>query len=166
MSSTSKNICWRRAIRRGLRYCRSQTSRVISELRTYRSTGRWGERVALRYLKKSGTTILGRNWKAKRLEADIIVKDGRTIALVEVKTRHVRLKKHHPGISAITHEKFRNLNSLAKRYMRNHGPLRRRYGIKSFRIDVMEVYYEPSRVWGRRIHSLRWRTGLTEPPRG
>ncbi|MGN0807003.1 MAG: YraN family protein [Candidatus Coproplasma sp.] len=52
-----------------------------------RRLGFFGERKAARFLKKNGYKILGRNFKCKAGEIDIIASKGETIAFIEVKTR-------------------------------------------------------------------------------
>jgi putative endonuclease len=49
--------------------------------------GREGERVAERYLKKKGYTLVERNYRCRGGEVDLIVLDRRVIVFVEVKTR-------------------------------------------------------------------------------
>ena len=49
--------------------------------------GRKGERIAARYLRRQGCRILARNKNFGRNELDLVVKQGRYIAFVEVKTR-------------------------------------------------------------------------------
>lgn len=49
--------------------------------------GRAGENLAVEYLSEHGYTILEQNWRWKKSELDIIAKKGRTLVIVEVKTR-------------------------------------------------------------------------------
>ena len=49
--------------------------------------GRWGESVAIRYLRSKGLRIIHRNWRHGHGEIDIVAKDGETFVFVEVKTR-------------------------------------------------------------------------------
>jgi len=46
-----------------------------------------GEDIAARLLKKRGYRILERNYRCRYGEIDLVARDGRTIAFVEVKTR-------------------------------------------------------------------------------
>lgn len=81
--------------------------RLRARLRPLRSLGESGERYASAYLRRAGYRVLERNVRAGRDEADIIAidPDGRTLVIVEVKTRrddrvppeaHVdRTKQHH-----------------------------------------------------------------------
>lgn len=50
-------------------------------------TGKRGEELAREFLLKKGFTILESNWRFKRLEVDMIAKDGEILVFVEVKTR-------------------------------------------------------------------------------
>lgn len=50
-------------------------------------TGKKGEEQAIAHLKALGYTILQVNWRHKKLEIDIIARDGEFLAIVEVKTR-------------------------------------------------------------------------------
>ena len=52
-----------------------------------RAAGTSGETAACEALKRAGITILERNWRRSTGEIDIIARDKRTIAFVEVKTR-------------------------------------------------------------------------------
>lgn len=49
--------------------------------------GKEGERVAERYLRKKGYTLVERNYRCPLGELDLIVLDRRVIVFVEVKTR-------------------------------------------------------------------------------
>jgi putative endonuclease len=56
---------------------------------TYNSQnfGKNGEEEAVKFLKNLGYTIVETNWRARKLEIDIIAKDVETLVVVEVKTR-------------------------------------------------------------------------------
>lgn len=77
-------------------------------------SGRWGEEMAAAHLRSAGCRILARNWRAGRYEVDLVVRDGSTIAFVEVKTRS-------PGpqdpLEAIDWRKRRNLRIAAARWI-------------------------------------------------
>ena len=49
--------------------------------------GRWGEWIALKYLRKLGWDIVARNWRGFQGEVDLIAYDGPFLVFVEVKTR-------------------------------------------------------------------------------
>ncbi len=49
--------------------------------------GKKGEDIATWYLAELGYTILERNWRHEKDEIDIIAVDGKTLVIVEVKTR-------------------------------------------------------------------------------
>lgn len=51
------------------------------------ATGRLGEVEAARFLEKNGYKVLERNFRCRYGEIDIVAREGRTIAFVEVKTR-------------------------------------------------------------------------------
>lgn len=50
-------------------------------------TGNKGEELASAYLKKCGYRIVKRNWRVSVGEIDIFARDGRTLVIVEVKTK-------------------------------------------------------------------------------
>lgn len=54
-----------------------------------RALGRLGEGLAAAHLERLGYAILARNLRTRHGEIDLIAFDGRTLAVVEVKTRRV-----------------------------------------------------------------------------
>jgi len=54
------------------------------------SLGRWGEEEAARYLCRKGMRIVERNLRTPLGEIDLVVRDRKTLAFVEVKTRRTR----------------------------------------------------------------------------
>lgn len=77
--------------------------------------GKQGEEIALQYLKDKGYTILERNWRNSHKEIDIVAKDGDTLVIVEVKTRHT--STFGEPYEAVTQVKERLLVSAANSYI-------------------------------------------------
>jgi putative endonuclease len=61
--------------------------------------GAHGEDLAADFLRMGGAEILARNWRSRCGEIDLIVRDGPTIAFVEVKTRQGRRLSGARGVS-------------------------------------------------------------------
>lgn len=94
--------------------------------------GLQGEQVAARFLTKAGLTVLGRNWRCRDGEIDIVALDGRTLVICEVKTRSgVRFGT---PVEAVTRPKARRLRRLAVAWVRAHGLV-----FDQIRIDVVGV---------------------------
>ena len=77
--------------------------------------GKKGEDLAVDYLKKAGYRILHRNWKAGKLEIDIIAENKDFIVFIEVKTRSDDYQEH--PLSAINREKQRSLIFAANNFI-------------------------------------------------
>ena len=97
-------------------------------------TGRTGERIAVRYLKRNGYRILARNFRAHRHEIDVIAREKATgtVAFVEVKTRT-------PGsygrpADAVDRDKQRFLRLAAQSWLIQNGGVE-----QPARFDVIEV---------------------------
>jgi putative endonuclease len=101
------------------------------------SLGARGERVAARFLQKAGYRILERNKTVGNDEADLIAldPDGRTVVIVEVKTREDGTLAPEESVNAV---KQHRLTRLAMR-LQKEPDLRDR----PFRFDAMAV------VWPR-----------------
>ncbi|GGO93733.1 YraN family protein [Wenjunlia tyrosinilytica] len=81
--------------------------------------GRYGERVAGRWLADRGMTVLERNWRCRYGEIDIIARDGDTIVMCEVKTRSGGGYQH--PLAAVGQVKTDRLRLLAERWLTEHG---------------------------------------------
>jgi putative endonuclease len=57
---------------------------------TTTETGNEGEEIAVRYLEEKKWTVIDRNYRFMKAEADIVAYDGKQIIVVEVKTRRGR----------------------------------------------------------------------------
>ncbi|MBQ7387597.1 MAG: YraN family protein [Clostridia bacterium] len=112
--------------------------KILEILTPRRLLGNFGERAAVKYLKKHGYRILERNFVAENLEIDIIAHDGDKTVFVEVKTRAYRQSTPttYRAASAVTREKQRKIIECARIY-RSH-----KFDGGRVRFDVIEVYTE------------------------
>jgi putative endonuclease len=83
-----------------------------------KASGRRGEDLAHRFLRKQGYTIVARNYRLSSgdAEADLIARDGDDLAIVEVKTRAT--DEYGPPEQAVNPEKRRHLMRVAREYAR------------------------------------------------
>lgn len=81
--------------------------------------GAYGEDVALRHLLAQGMVLLERNWRCDEGEIDIVLRDGATLVVCEVKTR-TSLQAGTPH-EAITDAKLARLTRLGERWAAERG---------------------------------------------
>lgn len=93
--------------------------------------GKKGEDIAASHLEKKGYKIVKRNWKAGKLEVDIIAETSDCFVFAEVKTRSEDYLV--PPSSAVTREKQRSMVLCADTYVRWNN-IR-----KEIRFDVITV---------------------------
>jgi len=98
--------------------------------------GRIGEDLAAAYLRKSGFVILDRNYRAHRVELDIVAREKSTLVFCEVKTRRT-LNQGLP-IEAITPIKLEHIRSAALAWLGAH-----RIRIGGMRFDAIGILYTP-----------------------
>lgn len=109
--------------------------------------GAYGESSAARHLTEDlGMTLLDRNWRCASGEIDLVLRDGDTLVVCEVKTR--RGEGHGSPLEAVTPEKFARLRRLAACWMEQHG-LR----VPDVRIDLVGI--DLSRPVPERITHVR-----------
>ncbi len=92
--------------------------------------GATGENLAAEYLQAQGFVILARNVVQSGVEADIIARDGETIVVVEVKTKH----NHYYGLpqEMVGFKKQKQLRRFANILLAKHPTM-------PVRIDVVAV---------------------------
>ena len=94
--------------------------------------GRWGEALALDYLKKKKYTAVGMGYRSRFGEIDLIVKDRNFIAFVEVKLRkNANFAQAREFVSKSKQEKIRTTALLW--LSENETELQPRF-------DVIEIY--------------------------
>ena len=100
-------------------------------------TGKKGESIATRYLRKKGYQILEQNYRTRIGEIDIIARDRNTLVFVEVKARNSK-RFGHPK-SAITPQKQRKISMVALQYLKITNQMR-----SKARFDVIAISSTPT----------------------
>jgi putative endonuclease len=101
--------------------------------------GRRGEDAAADFFKRKGMKVVARNMRTPVGEIDLIVRDGRTLAFVEVKTRRGQL--FGSPEEAVGPRKQRQIIRAAKWYLNDHGD----QGLQP-RFDVVAVLVEGEKL--------------------
>jgi putative endonuclease len=119
----------------------------MATARQRQAMGAYGETSAARHLTdEQGMTLLDRNWRCTTGEIDLVLRDGDTLVVCEVKTR--RGTDFGTPIEAVTPDKFARLRRLASCWLEHHG-LR----VPEVRIDLVGV--DLSRPAAERITHVR-----------
>ena len=85
-----------------------------------RSSGAWGEELALRYLTQRGYVLIERNYRTRYGELDLILRDRDTLVFTEVKLR--RGLGFGDPLEAVTPRKQASIRSMARQYLRDRRP--------------------------------------------
>lgn len=91
---------------------------MTQESSTRVALGSAGEDVAERYLTRRGMVLLDRNWRCRAGEIDLVLRDGETVVICEVKTR--RTTTFGQPVEAITRAKLARLRRLAGCWLEEH----------------------------------------------
>ncbi len=112
--------------------------------KTTRDIGRYGEKIAARYLKKHGYRIRAKNFLSAHGEIDIVAENKEFLTIVEVKARKdspENFANYGLPSEAVTKKKQQHILYTARLYLAKH-PTE-----KAIRFDVIEVYLgKPVRV--------------------
>lgn len=95
-------------------------------------TGRRGEALALRHLRRRGYEILGTNWHCRQGELDIIARQGNTLVFLEVRTR--RQARTDEAFASITTRKRERLLAAVQAWLEAH-----ECSDADWRLDVIAV---------------------------
>jgi putative endonuclease len=95
------------------------TSQTGTTAEARRALGAYGERLAIRHLVARGMVVLDRNWRCDAGEIDVVLRDGDTLVICEVKTRSSDVcgTPHE----AITPAKLDRLGRLGAAWADQHG---------------------------------------------
>ena len=94
--------------------------------------GRWGEKLAARFLRRQGYHIIRRNYLSPVGEIDIVAREGDVLVFVEVKTRTG--DEYGGPLAAVGPGKQRKVAQAAQSYLARH-----RLGEVPCRFDVVGV---------------------------
>lgn len=100
--------------------------------------GRFGERLAERYLIAQGYRILARNWRGRAGELDLIAVHGEVIVVCEVKTR--RTERFGPPAAAVSPAQQERQHQLAAEWQQENG-----LQTAPVRLDVIGVLVRPGK---------------------
>lgn len=107
--------------------------------------GQTGEEIARRYLQSRGYRIVGRNWRCRFGELDLIARDGDTLVFVEVKTRTQDGFGGPEG--AVTPRKRARIVAAARAYLRVVGAdLPVRFDVVAVRPGTVTLYQDAFQV--------------------
>jgi putative endonuclease len=95
-----------------------------------------GERLALGFLTSCGWAVEAHRFKLGRHDIDLVIRRGRTVAFVEVKTR--RSGTCGSGLEAVSARKQRDIARVAKVWLLRHGRAEDEY-----RFDLVSVQVLP-----------------------
>ena len=102
------------------------------DLPVHLQRGEEGEALAASYLTERGLKLLKRNFRAKRGEVDLVLRDGDCLVFCEVKTRSD--ERWTRPAAAVNQKKRRNLTLAALEYLRRLGNPE-----VKVRFDIVEV---------------------------
>lgn len=96
-------------------------------------TGRRAEDAALAHLQRAGLTLVIRNYRCKAGEIDLVLRDGATLVLTEVRYRSGA--RFGGAAASVTWRKQRRLVNAARHLLMTHPELRRHPA----RFDVIAI---------------------------
>lgn len=109
-----------------------------------KSSGAWGEDLALRYLTRRGYELVERNYRTRYGEIDLILRKEAVLVFVEVKLR--RGTGFGDPLEAVTPHKQSTLRSLAEQYLSDRNP-----DFDTLRFDVVGILAGKDKL---RIHHV------------
>ena len=114
-----------------------QVQRVVRDSRTAaQKLGAWGEQLAARHLVEEGMVVLDRNWRGDGGELDLVLRDGSTLVVCEVKTRSST--GWGEPLEAVGRQKAGRLRRLAGQWLAVHA-----VRVPDVRIDLVGVLRTP-----------------------
>jgi len=106
-------------------------------MRAKDALGRYGEDLAVEFLRRQGLTIIARNWRCSAGELDVIAREGSALVICEVKTR--RSAAYGTPAEAVGARKLRRLRELALHWLDEQ-----QVHVPEIRFDVIGIIQPPS----------------------
>jgi len=107
----------------------------INQVQNTTGTGRWGEEIAIKYLKHKNYQLITRNYYIQGGEIDLVTKKDGIIVFVEVKFRSGR--KYGTGQEAVTRAKRQKLIRAIFSFLAAHGE----YRATRWQLDLIAISY-------------------------
>jgi len=104
-----------------------------------RKLGKLGEEEAEKFLKKKGLKSVGKNFHCRWGEIDLVMKDGKTLVFVEVKTRSNA--SFGTPEEAVNQPKLSKLLKSAYAYLEQNG-----IETQDFRLDAVAIEIQDQKV--------------------
>ena len=104
-----------------------------------RAAGDLGEELARRYLARKGYEIVESNYRTRRGELDLILRQAETLVIVEVKLR--RGTAYGTPLEAVTPRKQQAIRLMAEEYLAEKAP-----DFQSLRFDVVGILLRAERA--------------------
>ena len=98
--------------------------------------GKDGEDLAIQWLEKNGYAIIHRNWRHKNWEIDIIAHKGKTLHVVEIKTRTSSYLGNPE--ESLTDKKMQYLINAAEEYLYQNSQW------KFLQFDLLAISLQPN----------------------
>ena len=105
--------------------------------------GAWAEDLACKHLIDHGLRLIARNYRCRHGEIDLVMRDGKTIAFIEVRLRN-RID-YGSGAESVDARKQLRLVSSAEHYLQRHANL-----LAKCRFDVVSILELDN------THRLQW----------
>lgn len=102
--------------------------------------GSEAEREALAYLQKFGLTLVARNYRCKAGELDLVMLDGSTLVMIEVRYRSSI--EYGGAAASVTVKKQRRIINAARHLLASRADLRR-YRARFDVIAMSKLHHEP-----------------------
>jgi putative endonuclease len=118
--------------------------RPVPESRGVHKIGRRAEEAAYRYLASQGLTLLERNFRHRRGEIDLIMREKTCIVFVEVRYRSS--PRYGSALESVDRRKQEKLVMTAQHYLQTHA----RAAQQTARFDVISIEpgaQDPSITW-------------------
>lgn len=106
-----------------------------------------GEATVRTWLERQGWTFVAQNYRTRYGEIDLIMRDGKTLVFVEVKSR--RNRRFGAPEESVSNSKLNKLSSAAQQYLQTH-PDR----IGSVRFDLVTLEFSKGRRQLRHIPNI------------
>ncbi|MDX2139085.1 MAG: YraN family protein [Chloroflexota bacterium] len=116
-----------------------------------RTLGQRGEAIARDHLLRKGYTLLAQNWRCPLGELDLVMRQGGTVVIVEVRTRRAGTEA---GFASVDARKQAKLARLAQAFMSA-----RELDDAPCRVDVVAVRFNADGLHGTLSHAedvLEW----------